>query len=328
MELRNLEIGINSRLRDFKIQLLIIALVILAALLIQDIYFLHLMILVMIYGAVALNWNIAVGYSGILHLAQVPFFVLGGYTSAILAIRFGISPWIGILVAAIVVIGLSLATGVVSMRVKGIYLLFITLGIQFLMYSIVLYFIEWTNGDIGLLVPPLEIFGIKINQFNILPSFFIALILVVSSLILNKKIIDSELGLAIMSLRDSEDYAISRGVSPFRTKLSVFVLSSWLTGICGAFYGHYLGTVGPWDLGWHLVILFLASIVIGGMKSLYGPLLGTFILLFSSELFRAADLYRPTIYGGLMIITLIFLPKGLISLIPKIIDNLSKNTER
>ncbi len=311
---------------DFKIQLLIIIAAFSAVLLIQDAYILHLMILFMIYGSVALNWNIAVGYTGILHLAQVPFFVLGGYTSAILSIKFGISPWIGLLAAAIAVIGLSLATGAVSLRVKGIYLLFITIGIQFLMLSIILYFVEWTNGDMGLLVPPLEIYGIKINQFNALPSYLIALVIVASSLTLNKKIIDSELGLAIVSLRDSEDYAISRGVSPFKIKLYVFVLSSWLTGISGAFYAHYLGTIGPTELGWHLVILFLTSIVIGGMQSLYGPLLGSFILVFSSELFRAAQLYRPTIYGGLVIITLIFLPKGVISLFPRISEKVFQRT--
>ncbi len=129
---------------------------------------------------------------------------------------------------------------------------------------------------------------------------------------------DSELGLAIVSLRDSEDYAISRGVNPFKVKLSVFVLSSWLTGIAGAFYSNYLGTIGPTELGWYLVMLFLTSMVIGGMRSLYGPLLGAFILIFSSEFFRAAHLFRPTIYGALVIITLIFLPKGVISLIPRI----------
>ncbi|MCW3976041.1 MAG: branched-chain amino acid ABC transporter permease [Candidatus Bathyarchaeota archaeon] len=308
----------NERLKDFRIQLLLLMAAISSVLLLQDSYISHLVVLCMIYGAVALNWNIAVGYSGILHLAQVPFFVLGAYTTAILATKFGISTWFGLLAAPFVVMALALVLGVVSLRVKGIYLLFITLGVQFLMLSVVLYFVEWTNGDMGLIVPPLEIFGTKINQFNIIPSFLIALVLVISSLTLNKKIIDSELGLAIVSLRDSEDYAISRGVNPFKVKLSVFVLSSWLTGISGAFYSNYLGTIGPTELGWYLVILFLTSLVIGGMQSLYGPLLGAFILIFSSEFFRAAHLFRPTIYGGLVIITLIFLPKGVISLIPRI----------
>lgn len=281
----------------------------------------------MIYGAVALNWNIAFGYSGILHLAQVPFFVLGAYTTAILAIKFGVSTWFGLLAAPLVVIALALVLGVVSLRVKGIYLLFITLGVQFLMLSVVLYFIEWTNGDMGLITPPLEIFGAKINQFNIVPSFLIALVLVISSLALNKKIMESELGLAIVSLRDSYDYAISRGVNPFKVKLSVFVLSSWLTGVSGAFYSNYLGTIGPTELGWYLVMLFLTSMVIGGMRSLYGPLLGAFILIFSSEFFRAAQLFRPTIYGALVIITLIFLPKGVISLIPRIGEKFFERTK-
>lgn len=124
--------------------------------------------------------------------------------------------------------------------------------------------------------------------------------------------------MALVSLRDSEVYAMSRGVSPYRIRLAAFVLSSWLTGICGAFYAHYLGTVGPWDLGWGLVITFLASMVIGGLGTLYGPVLGSFVLVFLNEYFRFAQLYRPTIYGGLMIVTLIFLPKGFISIVTRV----------
>jgi ABC-type branched-subunit amino acid transport system permease subunit len=186
------------------------------------------------------------------------------------------------------------------------------------MLSFVLFFIEWTNGDTGILLPPIEILGLKINQFNATPSFVFAYLLMVASLILVKVIADSKLGLAFLSLRDSEVYAISRGINPYRTKLTAFVLSSWLTGICGAFYGHYIGTIGPWDLGWGLLVTLLASMVLGGLGTLYGPILGSFVLVFLNEYFRPLQLFRPTIYGLLLISTLIFLPNGLISILGKV----------
>ena len=303
---------------DFKIQLLIISIMLFLTLLFNDIYVTHLMILCMIYSAVAMNWNIVAGYTGVIHIAQQPFFVAGGYISGILSVKLGYPSIIGIIAAAVIALLFSLVIGAVSLRVKGIYLLLITLAVRLIMLSFVLYFIEWTNGDTGILLPPIEILGVKINQFNAIPSFIFAYFLMMASLILVKVISDSKLGLAFISLRDSEVYAISRGINPYRTKLTAFVLSSWLTGICGAFYGHYLGTIGPWDLGWSLLVTLLASMVLGGLGTLYGPLLGSFVLVFLNEYFRPLQLFRPTIYGLLLISTLILLPNGLISILAKL----------
>jgi len=292
----NLKIDIN----DFKFQLFIISVMLFSTLLLKDIYLTHLVILCMIYGAVASNWNIVAGYIGVMHIAQQPFFVAGGYISGILSVKLGFPPIIGLVAAAVVALLFSIVIGAISLRVKGIYLLLITLAVRLIMLSFILYFMEWTNGDTGLLLPPIEILGFKINQFNSVPSFVFAYLLLVASLILVKVIADSKLGLAFVSLRDSEVYAISRGINPYKTKLTAFILSSWLTGICGAFYGHYIGTIGPWDLGWGLLVTLLASMVLGGLGTLYGPLLGSFVLVFLNEYFRPLQLFRPTIYGLLL----------------------------
>lgn len=303
---------------DFKFQLFIISVMLFSTLLLKDVYLTHLIILCMIYSAVAMNWNIVAGYTGVMHIAQQPFFVAGGYISGILSVKLGFPSIIGLLAAAVIALLFSLVIGAISLRVKGIYLLLITLAVRLIMLSFVLFFIEWTNGDTGILLPPIEILGLKINQFNAIPSFVFAYLLMVASLILVKVIADSKLGLAFLSLRDSEVYAISRGINPYRTKLTAFILSSWLTGICGAFYGHYIGTIGPWDLGWGLLVTLLASMVLGGLGTLYGPLLGSFVLVFLNEYFRPLQLFRPTIYGLLLISTLIFLPNGLISILGKL----------
>lgn len=303
---------------DFKIQLLVITVLLFSTLLLRDVYITHLIILCMIYSAVATNWNIVSGYTGVMHIAQQPFFVAGGYISGILTVKLGFPSIIGILAAACIALLFSIAIGAISLRVKGIYLLLITLAVRLIMLSFILYFIEWTNGDTGILLPPIEVLGLKINQFNAIPSFVFAYLLMVASLILVKVIVDSKLGLAFISLRDSEVYAISRGINPYRTKLTAFVLSSWLTGICGAFYGHYLGTIGPWDLGWSLLVTLLASMVLGGLGTLFGPVLGSFVLVFLNEYFRPLQLLRPSIYGLLLISTLILLPNGLISIFEKL----------
>jgi branched-chain amino acid transport system permease protein len=319
---------LKIKFHDFKFQLIIIAAVLSAQLLFQDAYILHILILSMIYSTVVTNWDLAIGQAGMFHLAQVPFFVLGGYTSALLGVHLGISPWLGLLAAASAALLLSLAAGLVALRVKGTYLLFLTMAIQFLMLSLVLYFKEWTMGDVGFFVPPLDIFGIKICQFNIAPAFFFALTLMLSAIILNKKILDSKIGLAIQSMRDSETYATCLGVNPYKIKVFILAISSWMTGLAGAFYAHYLGVQGPWDLGWGLLIVFLAAIILGGTRTLYGPALGCFILVFANEYFRFAELFRPTIYSALMIVTILFLPKGLISIVNWISKTIASHVKK
>ena len=107
-----------------------------------------------------------------------------------------------------------------------------------------------------------------------------------------------------------------------------FFFQLWITGISGAFYGHYLGTIGPWDLGWSLLVTILAAMVLGGLGTLYGPILGSFILVFLNEYFRAFSLIRPSIYGILIILTLMILPDGIISLVPKIFKKINELIDR
>jgi len=287
--------------------------------LIRDQYFLHITITGLIFGIVASNWNLAIGYGGIFHLAQVPFFAAGGYASAILAVSMGITPWIGLLAAGGAAVVLSVIVGVPSLRVRGIYLVFLTFSSQFIMQSLILFFANITGGDPGLVLPPFSIANINIDIFNPVAMYYMTLLLYLFSLAFIKKVTDSDIGLALKSLRDSEVYAVSRGVNPYKYKMVTFLLSSFLAGVCGALYVHYLRVITPAVLDWSFLIMFLASIVTGGFGTLYGPLLGAFILTFASEALRALSLFRNVIFGTLMIVILIFLPKGLITIADRLL---------
>lgn len=282
--------------------------------LVRQQYILHVIILAMIFGIVASNWNLAIGYGGMFHLAQVPFFAAGGYSTAILSVHMGLSPLIGILIGGTAAVILSLIIGIPSLRVRGIYLVFLTFSFHFIMLSLALFFVDITGGDMGLILEPIRIGATNIDMFNPVVTYYTALTLFVLSLVFIKKIIDSKIGLALVSLRDSEIYAVSRGINPYKIKLVTFVLSSFLAGVCGAFYVHYLRVITPALFDWSFLITFLASIVIGGVGTLYGPLIGAFILTFLMESLRFLEMFRNIVFGLLMILILIFMPKGLIML--------------
>ncbi len=306
----------------FQVVVIAVGLMVIPALT-QETYILHLMILSMVFAIAASNWNLAIGYGGIFHLAQVPFFAAGGYASAILVEHFKLTPWIGLPAGALAAVVLSIAVGLPSLRVRGLYLALLTFSFQFIMLSIVLYFIDITGGDKGLLLPPYKLGNIVIDLFNVIPSYYMALLIFLASLLLVRKVIDSNIGLALMSLRDSEVYAVSRGVNPYKMKLAVFVISSIFTGVSGAFYVHYLRVISPAMLEYTLLLIFLTSMVLGGLGTLYGPLIGAFTLTFLSESLRATELYRNLIFSALMILILIFLPKGLITILTRIWSELS-----
>jgi branched-chain amino acid transport system permease protein len=252
------------------------------------------------------------------HLAQVPFFAAGGYSTAILSVHIGLSPLIGILIGGVAAVILSLIIGIPSLRVRGIYLVFLTFSFHFIMLSLALFFVDITGGDMGLILEPIRIGATNIDMFNPVVTYYTALTLFVLSLVFIKKIIDSKIGLALVSLRDSEIYAVSRGINPYKIKLVTFVLSSFLAGVCGAFYVHYLRVITPALFDWSFLITFLASIVIGGVGTLYGPLIGAFILTFLMESLRFLEMFRNIVFGLLMILILIFMPKGLIMLFNRV----------
>lgn len=316
------------KLNKFYIEILGIIIVLsIIPMVIHQQYILHVMILGMIFGIVASNWNLAIGYGGMFHLAQVPFFAAGGYSSAILSYHMGLPPIVGILIGGVAAVLLSVIIGVPSLRVRGIYLVFLTFSFHFIMLSLALYFVGITGGDMGLILKPIQVGGINVDMFNPILTYYAVLVLYILSLTFIKKIISSKIGLALMGLRDYEIYAVSRGINPYKYKLITFVLSSFLAGVCGAFYVHYHRVITPSLFDWSFLITFLASIVIGGVGTIYGPLIGAFILTFLNESLRFLEMFRNIVFGLLMILILIFMPKGLIMIVNRLTSILSPKHE-
>jgi branched-chain amino acid transport system permease protein len=276
-------------------------------------YWLNLFILIFVYTVVNQSWNLILGFSGILSFAQLALFGLGGYTSALLAHHYGISPYIGTLAGGALAVLASLLIGLPSLRLRGAYVVLLTLAFhEILRNLIVTDTTKWTGGGFGLFgygqygIDDME------TRSRLVVFYYVALVLLVLASLAIWKVIHSPLGLAFRALRDSEPYAISRGVPEYRFKLIVFATSAFFTGIIGAFYAHYLEAIAPSVFGFGLMMTLMAMIVIGGIGTFWGPILGTVALMLLNEQLRDVEQWRVLIFGAAMVVFVILLPGGLV----------------
>jgi len=315
-------------LSKYKTKLFILIPLAIFPLFINDTYTLHLMISSFVWAVIATNWNMMLGYSGVFHYAQIALLAIGAYTSAILSLA-GFSPWIGMVAAGFLAALSSIALAWPIAKVKGIYLVLLTFAFHYLLLSSIFNLRTYTGGSQGLVnVPPLSIGTSVLMRTEKVPYYYVAFILLLISTLIHKGIIDSPIGTALQALRDSEKYAISRGVSSYKYKIITFVICSFLTGVCGAFHTHYLAHVGPTILSFENIVSALAMIVIGGIGTIEGPIIGSFVLTFTSEYLRGIELYRLIIKGSLLITILIFAPTGLVKPLRSIASSLSKKHKK
>ncbi len=280
---------------------------------IRDPYFIHILIMCFIWATVAEAWNLIMGYAGIFSLSQIGFFVIGGYTSAMLAKLAGWSPWLSLPVGGLMAVVSGLIIGLPCLRLKGIYIALLTLAfVDSIPYLIILAEPLGTEGSSGL---P-EIPGLSLGSFDFgvdkIPYYYTALVLSAISLFVIYKVIHSNIGLGFMGLRDSDEFAKSLGLNEYKYKLIVFGLSAFLTGLMGGFYAHYMSVMTPKLLGLDTFLTVIMMVEFGGIGRFPGALLGAFIITLLSEFLREFGLYRLVILGAIVVVSIIYMPKGVI----------------
>jgi branched-chain amino acid transport system permease protein len=279
-------------------------------------YILRLVILAFIWIVVNSSWNLVMGVSGIFSLAQLALFAIGGYVSAMLALYLGVTPWLSMFIGALAAVLASVVVGLPTLRLRGVYVVLLTLAFhEILRVLIATDDSGLTGGAFGLLNVPtfgMESLGLRGNMMF---HYYFSMVLCFLILFAIHRITYSPIGLAFQSLRDSERYATSRGVSPFRYKMLVFMVSAFFTGLIGAFYAHYYKTISPSAFSFGLLMNLMAMIVLGGWGTFAGPILGTVLLLLLSEGLHSIEQFRLIIFGLMMAVIVVLLPGGLITLV-------------
>lgn len=276
----------------------------------------NLLITTCYYAYLAQAWNILGGYAGQLSLGHAAFFSVGAYTSAVLAIQLGLSPWLGMFAGALLAVGLSLGIGYLGFRfgLRGFYFVLLTVASAEICRLVALH-LPILGGYTGLFIT----FTPNPWQFQFqgkIPYYYVALgFLGVASGVV-WLIQRSKLGAYLLAIRDDEDAAEALGVDTFRYKLLAYAISAALTAFGGTFYAYYQFYLQPntvLNLG-HSVDIMIRAIV-GGSGTILGPILGSFLLELLGEFSRSAFAggaagLNVLIYGLLLIVVVLFLPRG------------------
>ena len=281
-------------------------------------YALEVLISILFFGYLGACWNILGGYGGQFSFGHAAFFGLGAYTSTLLFLHWGVSPWIGMLAGGLLAAGFGLFAGYLSFRygLRGPYFSLVTLAFAEMLRVVA---VNWkaVGSSLGLVVPnrgsapALFLFAEK------LPYYYVILTMAVGALVITRAMERARMGYSLAAIRENEDAAEAAGVDALSTKLSAMALSSFLTALGGTFYAQYFSYIDPsLTFGPAISIGGLLPAIVGGAGTVTGPLLGSFVLTPISELTRAALRGRAgadiMLYGLVLILVISFLPNGLV----------------
>lgn len=305
---------------------------------IRDRYVQHLMVLSCISIILSSSWNLLAGYSGLLNLGHAAFFGIGGYTSALLALKLGLSPWIGLPLGGVMASFFGILLGIPSFRLSGPYLAITTIGFSEILRLVSMNWVSMTRGSLGLYgIPPFT--PLKLSEKIFIPFtteqnvYYIVLVFTVLILFLLKKLIHSEFGISLKSMREDEIGSESIGIHASYYKLMVFVISAFLAGFAGSLYAHYIRLISPEMLSLGETFSVLTMVMVGGLGTLGGPVIGAVLLTFLSEGLRFVEDYakidiRLIIYGLLLMLTILFMRNGIAGIWKEIIKPIISKPER
>jgi len=280
-------------------------------------YILHVVILILFFGYLGACWNIVAGYAGQISLGHAIFLGAGAYTSTVLFLNGGVSPWIGMWVGGVSGMLLGLFVGYLTFRygLKGHYFILATMAFGALTKVIALN-IDQIGGAQGLIIP----FKASFVNFQFVGKtyyYYFILFMVIGIVLICTAIERSRFGQILMAIREDEDAAESLGVNTFRYKLMAMVISSFLTSLVGPFYAFYIGYIHPDSLFTPFLSIQITLIPItGGMGSVFGPIVGSFILSPVSEITRGflgkfSGLHLM-VWGVIIMFIMILIPRGII----------------
>ncbi len=281
-------------------------------------YFLHILVITGIYIILTLSLNLVVGYTGLAALGHAAFSCMGAYVSSLLALNYGISPWIGLVLGACVAALLGAAIGFPSLRLKGDYLALATFGAGVIVYSVAKNWVAVTRGPMGLPgIPGFSVFGAQLSgvwEYLILVAAFVFITYFVI-----RRIVRSPFGRILRGIREDEVAALAMGKNINKYKIIIFVVGAFFAGIAGSLYAHYITFIDPSSFTVMESITILLMVVFGGMGSLAGSFVGAAVLVIFPEMLRfvgmpssvAAPL-RQMIYGLLLIVLMLKRPQGIL----------------
>jgi len=317
----------NSTTRNSIIYVIFILAVSLAGYYINNFYYLQVLTFIGINTLLALGLNMLMGYAGQISLGHAAFYGIGAYGTAILTVHCHLSPWLALPGAIIAAMLVAYIVGIPTLKLSGYYLGMGTLGFGMIVNII---FREWssmTGGASGFIgIPPLELGPVSFSSAK--NYFYLVWGFVLISIIICRRIVDSRVGRALRAIHDSEKTSAAIGVDTSKLKLQVFVLSAGFSALAGFLYAHLILFISPGTFSFITSIRMVTMVVIGGMASIWGALLGASLLTLLPEWLHAFSEFEMVVYGLILMTVMIFLPKGLTKGILDIIERMVKKHDQ
>lgn len=286
---------------------------------VQAKYPLHLLIMVGIWSIAASSLNLILGYTGQGSLGHAAFFGIGAYASALLMIKLGLSFWFALPLASCVAAFFGFLIGLPALRTRGSYFAIATLGFNMIVTIIIEHWESLTQGGAGISGIPkphplnLPLVG-KLAFTSMITQYYLVLFFLVLTFFLIYRIVHSPVGKTYLAIRGGEPLAESLGINAMGNKLVSFTTSAFFAGLAGSLYASYHGFISPDTSNFHLGFDLLIYLLVGGVATMPGPIIGAVIMTLIPESLQFLLEYRIIFYGGFLILIVIFLPRGLVGL--------------
>jgi len=281
-------------------------------------YVLRVLTMSFIFAVFAASWDLISGFVGQLNLGHAIFFGVAAYTSALLNLHLGLPPALTIPLGAAASVLAGLAVGIPCLRLKGQYLSLATLAFPIILNGLLFLDIDLTGGELG-------VSGLSRLASSRLGEYYAAAVGALVLLLIMWKITDSKLGLIFHAIREDEIAARASGINTPLYKVLAFCLSGLFAGLAGGFYAHYMRIAGPSTLSVLTSFQPIIWVIFGGVATIYGAVVGVFVLFPLVEVLRVAPELRMLLYALCIVLVLRFMPEGLA---PWVVDRLERECPR
>ncbi|MBB6450876.1 branched-chain amino acid transport system permease protein [Geomicrobium halophilum] len=301
-----------SMIKRNRIALIFLLVALMAPLFTDNQYYLYIVTLSFIWTIAVYGMNLIGGYTGQLSLAHAGFFAIGAYSLGLLTVDANVPYWFAFVLACLITTVVGFFVGLIALRTKEHFFAIYTLCVGYIIYLVIYQWDELTGGVRGLIgVPPPSPIG-PISFESAESNYYLVLAFLVLVFVFMKFLTESLIGRTYVAIRNSEELAQTIGINTMRQKLVSFVISTFLAGLAGALYASFVRFLGP-EISYTMTTFdMLTYLIVGGIGTLYGPLVGTFLIVTITQSLQFMEEYRMLIFGPLLVFLVIFYPRGIV----------------
>lgn len=306
---------VTGQIRHFgfnPLGLLGVIVLVVAPLIVNDEFITRLLITSLLFGSLAMAFDFTAGFINITNFGFAAFWGAGAYTSALLVVKLGWSPWLGMLAAGLLAGLLGFALGVLTLRLSGIFAACMTWFVALALMSVAANWVSLTKGNSGLGVPSL------LDSAANLPYYYVMLFITIVTYVILLTVSNSYIGMAFRAIGQNLQAAQASGIDVTKFKIINFTISCAVAGVIGGFYAHYIGILTPGVMSTTQTVEMMVIAFVGGRGSIWGSLIAALILIPTMEYLNGLMEFRLLIYGLLMIFVMIFYPGGLAGILRKL----------